>query len=980
MKRNIYTILFLLVAFLSFTSSFGTSLLDAGVEHYEKGQYQFAINNLRKFIQFSEDESKKPQAIFYIAVSYYFEKQFEISLNYFDRLTAQYRLSEFHLQTYFWRGLIHQNLGNWVEAEESFSQFLSFLPNAATADRALLAIINAQMKQKKLDEALKNLKEFAKKFPKSDFIEEAVLLRIYLNIGKKNYSEAGAILMPWLLRIEKSKEEIRYEDRFYLYRAEIAFYLGEYTIAKTYYKAIDGMKEARMSKDIALYRLSEIEKADGNYRDSRRYLFRLSNEFPNSSYNTDALLVLASIEFEQKNYDESYALFTEAINTIDTKISGIEDPLRSNRFEKLRLEALFYQGEIHIQQKNYEKAINIYERIIKQDNDYSEKTFLRYFELLLIMKNKDKLDKFVNTYKNSLSKLNSKNPRFVLYMAEYLYITGQYTDALKILDTVKESDEFKKDYLKIASRIYIVKSDYDRALELLREMVTITPLDKKIPVYFEMMKLSFEVMNYDEVISLYHNVQYLIKNNNITEDLGLKVHSTYLIGLAYMQLREYNKSLELLESVQNLSSFSQGDEEVNKIIDMSYYYTGWIYYKISEYQKSASAFNRAASVIENPPLIKDSLYMEGFSYYTAGNYKKSIGIFENIYKTFYPDPMAIKAYYQSGKVYDNLNMLEEQKKIFYDIYYSFPDNNYKILSLFELTRLAFETGDLSKANDYLTEFELKFPDSALLLTLFKLQAEKLLAKQRYSEAYSVYRHIINNNKKSLDDTVFYWAGYTSYKIDNYKDAGDFFTVLIEDFPDSGYRGQAMDYLIEVLRNEDNYTEELSVIKQRLEGLENDRERQKLIARKNEIEYILGGKSSEEAALLQRIDTGDVFAKYELAMYYEKSDKSKTMRLINELVSEKDHIAGSYANNYLGTIEFNNDNYKEALQFFIDTVSNYKTDSSSRAEAFYKMAYSLNRLGNSDRAIEIIERLKKDYPDSEWTEKSVDLLSIIKGGR
>ncbi|HQJ07055.1 MAG TPA: hypothetical protein PLI57_11835, partial [Spirochaetota bacterium] len=54
-----------------------SSLLDAGIGDYKKGQYTFAINNLKKFIQTANENADKPKAYYYLSLSYYYTENYK---------------------------------------------------------------------------------------------------------------------------------------------------------------------------------------------------------------------------------------------------------------------------------------------------------------------------------------------------------------------------------------------------------------------------------------------------------------------------------------------------------------------------------------------------------------------------------------------------------------------------------------------------------------------------------------------------------------------------------------------------------------------------------------------------------------------------------------------------------------------------------------------------------------------------------------
>ena len=95
-----------------------------------------------------------------------------------------------------------------------------------------------------------------------------------------------------------------------------------------------------------------------------------------------------------------------------------------------------------------------------------------------------------------------------------------------------------------------------------------------------------------------------------------------------------------------------------------------------------------------------------------------------------------------------------------------------------------------------------------------------------------------------------------------------------------------------------------------------------------------------------------------------------------MIKELSTISGD-ANNILGNMELDNNNYLEASKIFLKTltISNVSLDTAS--EALYKASYSYFKLGSNNNASKLIDRLKNNFPNSEWTKKGIELELRIK---
>ncbi len=301
MKKTIYIFLFLLYGLTGNSQNFSNSLLEVGINDYNKGQYSFAINNLRKFVQIVEDNEEKPKAFYYLSLSFYFLDNYNQALNFINELQTKFRFSSYSSQAQFWRGLIYQNKKEWSDAEEAFLKYIGSDPNSELIERAYLALANSQFERGKLIEAEKNLKIVVDKFKKSDKYEEASVLYAYLLIKNGKRDEASKFLNLWINKLGKTGENFAYRDRFWLYLAQIEIEKKNWSNARILLKKIDTFCKNSPSSDIALLQLSKIEENETNYKEAKEYLLRLANEYPASKYNTDAIFSFAKEEYRNNN-------------------------------------------------------------------------------------------------------------------------------------------------------------------------------------------------------------------------------------------------------------------------------------------------------------------------------------------------------------------------------------------------------------------------------------------------------------------------------------------------------------------------------------------------------------------------------------------------------------------------------------------------------------------------------------------------------
>ncbi len=971
MKKYVFIILFITIFdYVVFTST--NSLLETAIIEYKKGQYEFAINNFKKFIQFSDSNINKPKAYYYLALSYYYLTNYRMALNYFNELLAKYRVSSYSSFVYFWKGLIYQNLKEWQNALDSFERYITLYPQGELIDRAYFASANSLLELNRLSDAEKYLKTIIDKYKKFEKYEEASVFYAYILLKNNKKDKAKEFLSLWYEKLGKTGENFEYKDRFWLYYAEILLEEKKYEEAKIIFKKIDLYAPNSASSDIALLRLSQIESLLGNEKEAKEYIIRLNNEYPLSKYNIDSTLNTGISEYINGNYKDALNFFNLVNSAINKKLNEKLTNFEKERLVSIHSNSLFYTGESYYRLLENNLAKKSFFEVVERDYNLKTKAIIRIVEILFEEKNYKELEQIFNKYESIFIKNDEEYSSFVLYKARYLYIIGKNKESLDILNKIKENNKNFLTLIELKAKNYIKLKEIQKAIEILTTSFPYIPLNKKAHYGYEITSLYFNTSYYDKALEFYNIALTFLKDSDNKEEISIKLE--YVKALCYMEKKDYQKAID---SFKNVLKFE--NEKVKEIINNSYYYAGWCYYKISNFNESAKFFGIACNVITDINLVKDSYYMEAMSYFSSRNYNLSYSKFEAIYKKYYPDELAIMAFYYMAKSLENSNKIEEAVKNYYKIYTDFPSVKYKILSLFEVIKYNLNKNKIDEANNLIKELENLDKDKEIYFQALLLQADAFVSLKRYSEAYSIYNYYLKNRVEEKDlDYIYYWAAYCAEMIKDYISAKYFYETIANKYLDSKFYRMCLDSLIKIYKLENNYIKEREAISKILIVEKDKTKVEELYQRIREIELIEKGLSEEEANILLLVEKGDIEAKINLAKLYLKGkNREKGIEIITVIAKERNDKFGAIANNILGDLFLEDNNYKEALSLYSKTVQNYKGTKEVIAEALYKSSYCYYKLENSSLALRIIERIKKDFPDTEWATKATELEKRIQ---
>ena len=952
------------------------SLLANGISDYKKGQYIFAINNLSRYIQIASDDSEgKASAYYYIALSYYFSENYRMAQSYLNELTGRYRSSEFTLQANFWQGLIYQNQGDWAYAEESFLKYTKVLPNSDLVERAYLAAANSQIQQKKYVEAEKNLYIIETKHKKSDLYEEASLLYSFCLVKNGKTNEAKEYLKKWIGILGETGEGYKYKDKFWLYLANIYINEKNYLDAMIFLKKIDKFARGSDSSDIALLNLSKIESDMGNKREAREYLVRLGNEYPLSKYNVDATLSFGIEEFENGNFSDSIVMFRQTIQQSDNRLKekGLNND-EKDRLLSLKYSGYFYIAEIYASGGDTKQAVANYMKVINESNNFILKydAISRVIDLFLKTNDLQSIGNIINKQSDYIIKNGTpdKIDKFLILKATYEYQIGQFENANNTLNNIKDTDKYSSQIANIKANILIKQKNYKEAISLLEGIFDSLPLNQKSKASLELMNIYYNINDYQKAVDTYNILLVYSKNLNKIEADPLIIRGNWVASLSFMQLGNYQKSIELFKELQSFSNIDKIPKYEKTLINDSIYYIGWDYYKMSNFMEAAKNFGAFSVVNTISELYNDSLYMEAWSYFSKNDFTTAYSKFDSIAKKFLPNNLGIQSLFYSAKCQENLNNNKKAVEIYTDIVNKYQKSEYRELSMFEIIKDLLKRKEIDKANDYIKKFSESYQTTDLYKEILILQGDTFMSLGRFSEALSNYLFFIKrfSNTQNLD-IAYYWGGFSAFQIKDYTTAKELLRYLTKSYVNSPFYRDSLILLQQIYNKEGNLEREKFIIERLLSIEKDNKELSRLNSRQKEIELILSGNSKEEAALLLAVENsgGSVDSKLDLAKFYYSKGDGRGEKMIKELST----ISGD-ANNLLGDMELDNNNYLEASKIFLKTLTISNISSDTASEALYKASYSYFKLGSNNNASKLIDRLKNNFPNSEWTKKGIEL--------
>lgn len=442
--------------------------------------------------------------------------------------------------------------------------------------------------------------------------------------------------------------------------------------------------------------------------------------------NTESAIYYIKKSFELKNLK----LYKEAVEMLYKALSCEDLPAGKND------EIIAQIGDLYMLLKNYERAIEQYEKVL--DNDPSHiHSMHRLCEIYFILQNYSKaLEIAQNLCKKSQSIENYANYFKVLFK---LNLFDEIKDLYKGLDDeLASNDEI----------MYIVsKTEPEEKFELLEKVIKINPnhLQAKLDLgvlCYEKGDLDYAKSLFDEVTAVEENPKAyyysgLIYNrqNEHTKaiDCFLKaikfdktnVNNYYFeLAKAYCDINWLNEAqIALLRSLSILSDATPYADT----IDEHYFLLAWIYSKKNDVKNAILNLNlieKNSHVYKKAQVLKNTLLAK------EGNIIEAKGSLEKLYETSKDNPMIYSAL---GEIYKELKLYKKAIEVYKEGLKVFPES-FEFLA--EIVDILIDDKNYDEALKYADDFIKTFPNCP--------SAHNSLARIYYRQ---------KDYKKALDELV-----------------------------------------------------------------------------------------------------------------------------------------------------------------------------------------------------------------------------------
>ncbi|PLX18115.1 MAG: hypothetical protein C0601_05480 [Candidatus Muiribacterium halophilum] len=435
--------------------------------------------------------------------------------------------------------------------------------------------------------------------------DELYLVKGEVFYNLKSYKEAIAAY-------EKCLEKSRKYDRYCKYSIGYSYMeSGVYIKALKYFKELadnvgDYQQKGILNTARLYNKLVQPGEAVNYYK---KYIEKVGELTPDIIAEYSDVLFLSGdkneafkrLEEAQNEYNDTQEIIVLTEKLADLRRKNDEDDLALSLYDKLisltkNHQYEYFKGIISFNKSDYDKAIDIFSKLTENDKFGIESTFYLGQSYYL----KLQFDKAIEVFSKLLDADDHKikDKSFFFIAASYY----QKKDYDKVLDFIKDNKLLSEDFLEIKRDVLIVQGKYEKAIDVIREILKTTSNQAKN--YFLAGQCYYNLSNCERALANFEVAWKKAVNKKLKYSAFFEIAGVYMIqgqqdkALEYykkipedseLYLEAMNKTVDIMRSKENYDEIFELLQKIENIKgekDYVNYTRGEIYISMNEVDKA----------------------------------------------------------------------------------------------------------------------------------------------------------------------------------------------------------------------------------------------------------------------------------------------------------------------------------------------------------------------------------------------------------
>lgn len=474
-------------------------------------------------------------------------------------------------RSHYLLGKAYFELGEPEKAVQAYEKFQTLRPDA---DVGYAAIADYYQKQGDIDKAI----EYLSKATRRDDSARNLMMLAELYTQANKHSDAVTTFRK-ILKLSGENGEVKRRLGIALINS------AKFDEAVT---VLQEVVAATPSDAVAMTQLGRAYLGMRQFAEATKSLQSALAANPN---NLEAEFYLGTSYEQTGNAPEAAKLFSKLLEITKSPKKEYSEELKANR-------AIFQQhlASAYLDMGEGEKAITLYEELVKADPDPDSQTL---FLLINAYRINRQLDKALSLAKDQFEK-KSKDSAIAIVYARALADAGKGSQGADILNKMIQSNPANVDLYVNLSQVYLQGKRYSDAEKILRRAQEKTPDSERLKF---------------QLAAVYERQKEFERAETIFKEI-LKTNPENASALNYIGYMLADRGVRLDEAVQYVEKALALEPGNGSYLDSM----GWALFKLNDLKQAEKYLLQAISKVKNDAVIHDHL---GDLYYKTGDYDKA---------------------------------------------------------------------------------------------------------------------------------------------------------------------------------------------------------------------------------------------------------------------------------------------------------------------------------------------------------------------
>jgi len=991
-RASLLTFLMILLMSTSAGAQGAEKLFEAGRKAFQDGMYVMAGRNFRELADQYPDSPLADDAEYLSGVADFYLGEFEACVSTLKNYVRKYPRSANNSRVSYWLGSAYFQLLDYAESRSHLQKQVDQYPDEQPYhDHALLLKAMVEENLSDWTAARQSYGRLLSRDSARDLWPEALYRSGGIALRGADYSEALTAFSRILVEFPDSD----YADEAIFFVGECHFFLGRYAEAERSFRSVLASDPPPEQRQTSLYRLALVLSELGRAGQALDYCSELELNFPRSRYLEPLARLKADLLFDLRRYAEAYAAYEKALQNS----SGAEE--RQVIYYNMGLSA-YLDGDLP-------RSVEPLKRALQGRSGIAEQSLFRLAdveaELGFVGEAADRFEEFRRLYPSS-----AKREEATRILAALHYEGGQQTKAEALyteLITRYPDSPYQDEYLFKRGTVNLRSGSIAAALKDFHSLNDRWPESSYAPestynigyIYSQRGEYVRGIPYFEEVLGA-----------GPSEELAGR--AVLAAGVCAFNAGDYEAAVSWFQ--RNTGGGDHGERPsgerpsgraaggtASAWVGESWFYLGRTYYKIEQLEKAADSFGRAAELLGGEASQgEEALFWKGLSEFRLDLFEPAKETFLTLTKRYPAGQRVAESFYRAGVCASQVGAHAESIRHYDRALQAlnagtggtqtgeYRDNlRQEILYQKGLSHLA--AGEREQAIRSYETLSREFPKSALASEAFFKIAEEDFRLGDYRSAAGGFLRVKERFPATpAAATALYWAGLSAARGGDRAAALEHLIGYLEDNGDSTVSsGGLADLAIQEIRG----------ILSEIGGLEGDRQgregrifeefyrrvdRSPSLERefKNRVRleyarFIFPDKPEGAMAILQTVraeDPAEPLASevnFLIGEYYRiEGELDRAYDIFSGIVGANSQRPGAASQLSIGRVLEARGQNQEAAEEYLKVHFLYPDQADLAAEGLYRAGRMYWDEGYRDRAAELFERLRTEYPGSPWLEQ------------